>query len=121
MADLPGLIEGAHLNKGLGHQFLKHIQRTKAICYVIDFSSRSEPLEVYNMLRRELNEYDPQLLQKPSMIIANKMDLVKSRKHWDQLSHTLPLPTIPISAKKESGIELVKLQLKKLIHPTTVQ
>ena len=76
VADLPGLIEGASEGVGLGHKFLKHIERTKIIAHVIDMSSIEgrDPVEDYIKIRKELEEFSPKLLTKPEIIIANKMD-----------------------------------------------
>ena len=76
VADLPGLIEGASEGVGLGHKFLKHIERTKMIAHVIDMSSAEgrNPVEDYIKIRKELEEFSPKLLTKPEIIIANKMD-----------------------------------------------
>ena len=76
VADLPGLIEGASEGVGLGHKFLKHIERTKIIAHVIDMSSAEgrDPVEDYIKIRKELEEFSPKLLTKPEIIIANKMD-----------------------------------------------
>ena len=76
VADLPGLIEGASVGVGLGHKFLKHIERTKIIAHVIDMSSAEgrDPVEDYIKIRKELEEFSPKLLTKPEIIIANKMD-----------------------------------------------
>jgi GTP-binding protein len=81
VADLPGLIDGAHLNRGLGINFLRHIGRCLCLVFVIDFSPDSSsalpPWEVYSTLRSELSHYDAAagLLSRPSLIVANKMDL----------------------------------------------
>lgn len=73
---MPGLIEGAHENKGLGHQFLRHIERTKVILYIIDGSGDDErrPINDYKVLRNELKMYDPNLLNFKSLIAVNKSD-----------------------------------------------
>lgn len=74
MADIPGLIEGAHLGKGLGLLFLRHIERTKVLVYLIDLSD-PDPEKSYQELRRELKSYNPALLKKKSLILYNKLDL----------------------------------------------
>lgn len=76
VADLPGLIEGASTGVGLGHKFLKHIERTKIIAHVIDMSAEEgrDPYEDYVAIRKELEDFSPKLLTKPEIIIANKMD-----------------------------------------------
>lgn len=79
LADLPGLIEGASLGKGLGIKFLKHIKRTKALIHVISAES-TDPLGDYEAIRKELAEYDPDLLEKPEIIVINKTDLVSGER-----------------------------------------
>ena len=74
MADIPGLISGAHANRGLGHHFLRHIERTSLLCYVIDLGSAHPPLEQLLALRTELDLYQPGLSQRPCVIVANKGD-----------------------------------------------
>lgn len=79
MADIPGLIEGASDNKGLGLAFLKHIARTKLIVYIIDATDR-EPGADLSTLQRELTQYDPTLIKKPCMIVFNKIDLLNTQQ-----------------------------------------
>src|SRR5690625_2503212 len=77
MADLPGLIEGAHEGIGLGHQFLRHVERTRVILHVIDMAGIEgrDPYDDYVKINRELNAYDPRIMDRPQMIVANKMDM----------------------------------------------
>lgn len=77
MADLPGLIEGAHSGIGLGHQFLRHIERTRVIVHVIDMAAIEgrDPYEDYVTINNELQEYNMRLLERPQIIVANKMDM----------------------------------------------
>ena len=77
MADLPGLIEGASQGVGLGHQFLRHIERTKVIVHVIDMSATDgrDPYEDYKVINAELGEYNMRLLERPQVVVANKMDI----------------------------------------------
>lgn len=83
VADLPGLIEGASSGVGLGHKFLKHIERTKIIAHVIDMAGEEgrNPYDDYIKIRKELEEFSPKLLMKPEIIIANKMDGVKAKNN----------------------------------------
>jgi GTP-binding protein len=76
VADLPGLIEGAHEGHGLGHQFLRHIERTKVLIHLVDVSGASgrDPVDDFDAIRRELELYNPALLEKPQLVAANKMD-----------------------------------------------
>ncbi len=75
LADIPGLVEGAHANRGLGHNFLRHVERTSLLCYVLDLASEQPPLEQLTMLRRELELYQPGLAQQPCLLVANKADV----------------------------------------------
>ena len=77
VADIPGLIEGAHENKGLGHEFLRHIARCNLLLFVLDMagSEGREPIDDFQTLRRELKLYDPRLAARRFAVVANKMDL----------------------------------------------
>lgn len=76
VADIPGLIEGAHLGIGLGHEFLRHIERTRVLLYILDLSREKEIWKDFKVLRKELEHYNPSLLQKDFLIALNKVDLV---------------------------------------------
>ncbi len=78
MADIPGLIEGAHLGKGMGIQFLRHIQRTRILVYLLDITS-TDPSGDLETLRKEMKSFDPMLVEKPSIVVFNKIDLVQDR------------------------------------------
>ena len=82
MADIPGLIEGAHEGHGLGLQFLRHIERTRLLLYLIDVSVGNEtnPVSQLEVLRSELEEHDPKLVRKPAAVVASKMDSVEGEK-----------------------------------------
>jgi len=93
MADLPGLLEGAHKNHGLGHSFLRHIERTKLLLLVADVSGfRLSPqhpyrscLETVILLNRELELYDETLFNKPALLVINKLDTLASRKTYEEI------------------------------------
>lgn len=117
VADIPGLIEGAHNNVGLGHDFLRHIVRCKLLVFVIDMagSEGREPIEDLGKLREELKMYDPTLADRPWLIVANKMDLPDAEeklKHFKQRFRRVEI--IPISAKDGEGIEAFKARLAEL-------
>jgi len=77
LADIPGLVEGAHENKGLGHHFLRHIERTRVLIHIIDAADESiDPMEQWNILRHEFAEYSESLLSRPCLVVANKSDLL---------------------------------------------
>jgi GTPase len=87
LADVPGLIAGAHAGAGLGHQFLRHIERTRALVHVLEVSVAPgrTPLRDYLALRRELALYDPELARRSEIVALNKMDLPATRKRWPAL------------------------------------
>ena len=77
LADIPGLIEGAHQGKGLGLEFLRHIQRTKVLIYLFDITTDENLWEQYQTLKKELEKYDKNLLKRPHIIVFNKIDMIK--------------------------------------------
>ena len=108
MADLPGLIEGASSGAGLGFQFLKHIERTRVIVHVIDMASSEgrEPYQDYLLINRELEIYNPKLLLRPQIIVANKMDLQESNIHLETFKKQVEnVPIIPISAYTKENLD----------------
>ncbi|MGH9173554.1 MAG: GTPase ObgE [Vicinamibacterales bacterium] len=109
VADVPGLIEGAHEGHGLGHQFLKHIERTKVLIHLVDVSGASgrEPVEDLAIIRRELERYNQSLLEKPELIVANKIDAVDEPERVSALearARGLGLPFFRISAVTGEGV-----------------
>lgn len=117
MADIPGLIEGAHGGAGLGHEFLKHIERTTILAHIIDImpTDGADPAENYNAIRRELAQYSKELAKKPEIIIANKIDLDPDGKIVENLSKSLAKIVCPISAVTGAGIkELTEVLWQKV-------
>jgi len=109
VADIPGIIENAHLNKGLGIEFLKHIERTSALVFVIDASGSEDrdPFEDYSILRKEIGAYNPDLLEKPFVVALNKIDCVESSEHINSFKERFegsPDQLFPISAKDKKGL-----------------
>ena len=129
VADLPGLIEGAHLGLGLGIQFLKHIERTRVIVHVIDMSSSEgrDPVDDYKKINLELESYNPDLLKRPQIIVANKMDLPGAEENLEEFKKQLNVEVIPISAfTKDNLNELIykvadKLDEVKLIPDEIIE
>ena len=114
LADIPGIISGAHNNRGLGLSFLRHIQRTKVLAYVIDVSDSSAPPDVvYREIQKELLHYDEALLRKPTVVIANKMDKEGAEEGLETLKKCTRLPIVPISARKNENIEGVAQMLRQ--------
>ncbi|XP_067227551.1 mitochondrial ribosome-associated GTPase 2 isoform X1 [Chanodichthys erythropterus] len=97
VADIPGLIPGAHLNRGLGVSFLRHIERCRVLLYVLDMSS-AEPWEQFQQLCFELDQYKPHLSHRPHAIVANKMDLPEARQNLEALRSRVHQTVIPVSA-----------------------
>ncbi|KAM8735646.1 GTP-binding protein 10 [Acanthopagrus schlegelii] len=137
VADLPGLIEGAHLNKGMGHKFLKHVERTKQLMFVIDvcgFQLASNTpfrsaFEAVQLLTKELELYKEELVSKPALLVVNKMDLPHAEEKLEELKEQLQKPdefsdllpddmipknyltfrhVLPVSASTGFGIEHLK-------------
>jgi GTP-binding protein len=107
IADLPGLIEGAHRGVGLGDAFLRHIERTRLILHLIDIApadGQPAPDQAYHVIRRELQEYSPTLAAKPELIVANKMDLTGSLPALHQLRQSLQAEILTASAITGEGL-----------------
>lgn len=92
MADLPGLIEGASEGKGLGHQFLRHIERCRVIIHVIDMGANDgrDPVEDYKIINDELGQYEYRLLERPQIVLANKMDIEEAQENLDRFQKAYP-------------------------------
>ncbi len=120
MADIPGLIEGAHSGAGLGYKFLKHIERTAILAHILDImpTDGSDPVENYNAIRHELEQYSKALAQKQEVIVANKTDLDPDGKIIEDLREKLNKEIHPISAVTGSGVnglsELLWQKVKEL-------
>lgn len=111
IADIPGLIEGAHENRGLGHEFLRHITRCRVLLFVIDMagSEGRDPISDLEILRTEIKEYDVELAKFPWKIIANKMDLESSTENLEIFRQRFPkIEIIPISSEEGSGLDDLK-------------
>lgn len=106
VADLPGLIEGASLGSGLGDQFLRHIERTRVIAHVIDMGSTEgrNPYEDYLIINKELENFNPKILEKPQIIIANKMDMPDSMKNLEEFKKKVNLDIYPVKAITNEGL-----------------
>jgi GTP-binding protein len=111
LADLPGLIEGAHEGVGLGHQFLRHVERTRIILHVIDMSGSEErdPYEDWKQINEELRLYNEKLSQRPQIVVANKMDLPESEANLEEFKKKVEslanVQVFPVSAATSQGIQ----------------
>ncbi|TAA69191.1 GTPase ObgE [Planococcus salinarum] len=123
MADLPGLIEGAHEGIGLGHQFLRHIERTRVIIHVIDMSGMEgrDPYEDYVTINEELKQYNMRLTERPQLIVANKMDMPDSEENLEAFRKKLPEDTkiFPISAISRMGLNNLLFAIADLLEVTS--
>ena len=118
MADLPGLIEGASLGQGLGDKFLKHVERTKVIAHVIDMASVEgrDPYEDYQLINKELKEFNEKLLEKPQIIIANKSDLDGFKDNLDKFKKKVKdIKIFEVSAATKTGLQDVADYLGELL------
>lgn len=117
IADIPGLIEGASENRGLGHRFLRHIERCKALIFIIDMAGCDgrDPHQDYCILRKELNRYDPILLEKKHIVIANKMDLEASQENLKAFKDKESVTIVSISCVEGEGIDALKKALWEII------
>jgi len=108
MADLPGLIEGAHEGVGLGHQFLRHVERTRVVVHVIDMAGTEgrDPYEDFKTINQELYEYDATILERPQIIVANKMDIPEAADNLEIFKEELgdKHPIYPISTVTRTGL-----------------
>ncbi|XP_028409973.1 mitochondrial ribosome-associated GTPase 2-like [Dendronephthya gigantea] len=113
VADIPGLIEGAHMNKGLGHSFLRHIERCRCLLYVTDIS-QDNPASHLRMLKKELDLYKTGLSSLPAAVVANKIDLLKDSTNLETQFKHIPLPFIAVSGKLGTNIANLKVFIRKL-------
>jgi GTP-binding protein len=117
MADIPGLIEGAHENRGLGHQFLRHIERCTLLVFILDMagSENRKPWDDFRILERELALYSPILARKPRLVVANKMDLPEAAANLAKFCEKVPVLVVPISCYSLEGFENLKATLWKFV------
>ena len=119
IADVPGLIEGASSGAGLGHAFLRHVERTRVLVHVVDGSDR-DPEWDYNVIRDELNAHDPALVEKPMLVAFNKIDLPSAAEAWPAFRKARArdgVDAIPISAASGEGIDTFRRTLADLLPP----
>ncbi|MCL6477154.1 MAG: GTPase ObgE [Peptococcaceae bacterium] len=119
VADIPGLIEGAHAGYGLGHEFLRHVERTRVLVHLVDISGYEgrDPVKDFHMVNRELALYNPRLAEKPMLVAANKMDLPGAGENFASLCQQLGdrYEAFPISALTGEGVERLVARLGRLL------
>lgn len=118
VADIPGLIEGAHAGRGLGDQFLRHIERTRLLVHLLDGSS-PDPLADFEAINRELAEYNPRLAARPQLVVFNKIDLPEARERWPQVTAALAargLPHMAISAATRENVRELSFRIAEMLQ-----
>jgi len=119
ICDVPGLIEGAHMNVGLGHEFLRHIERCKILVMLLDMAGTDgrNPWDDYKQLLKELELYDPALLERPRLVVANKMDEPQAEKLLKQFKAKIKkVSVLPISAAFDQGMDKFKEVIRTAVE-----
>ncbi len=119
LADIPGLIEGASQGAGLGHEFLRHIERTKFLIHVIDISDFRErdPIEAFELINKELVSYSPKLLEKPQIVVGNKIDILSDKSLIKRLKNYFDskgYPFVPVSLATKEGVDELINKIKEI-------
>jgi GTP-binding protein len=117
LADIPGLIEGASENRGLGHRFLRHVERCALLLIIVDMAGNDgrDPADDYRQLLNELKLYDPALLKKPRLLAANKMDLPDAAANLARFRRRHKVDVVEISCLEGTGLERLKKELLKRV------
>ena len=121
MADVPGIIEGAAKGVGLGLAFLKHLERSKVLVYVIDMAGTDnrEPWTDYEVLKKEIDEYSAELAERPCLVVANKMDTEAARENLPRFVKETGVEPIAISCDSREGLDVFKTALRDIVKPVT--
>ncbi|MBI5385805.1 MAG: GTPase ObgE [Verrucomicrobia bacterium] len=122
VCDVPGLIEGAHRNVGLGHEFLRHIERCKVLVLLLDMAGADNraPWDDHRHLIEELGLYDPALLEKPRLVVANKMDEPVAEQNLRKFKRRVPkTPVLPMAAAFDEGVERFKDEIREAVNEAT--
>ncbi len=118
LADMPGLIKGAHEGKGLGIQFLRHIERTKVLIHLVSMSGERDPVEDYKAIRKELASYGARLDERPEIVVASKMDSEGALERKEKFDKALGIHSLPLCSLTHEGIQEIILKTKELIDVT---
>ena len=119
VCDVPGLIEGAHMNVGLGHEFLRHIKRCKVLVLLLDMAGTDgrNPWDDYKQLLKELELYDPGFLKKPRLVVANKMDEAVAEENLKTFKKKFKkVPLLPISAAFDQGMQVFRQTIREAVE-----
>ncbi|OGW91588.1 MAG: hypothetical protein A3D28_04515 [Omnitrophica bacterium RIFCSPHIGHO2_02_FULL_63_14] len=116
LADIPGIIEGAHQGRGMGLEFLKHIERTRALLHMVDMAAFEgrDPLADYQALNSEMRSYSPMLLTKEQIVVANKMDIPAAAENLKRFRKRVKKEIFPISAVTGAGVDALLNRLRKI-------
>jgi GTP-binding protein len=117
LADLPGLIEGAHAGAGLGHQFLRHVERTRLLVHMLD-GAAADPLSHFDQINQELVLFNPALADRPQIVVLNKMDLPEARDRWPEVEAAVQareLTAYAISAATGEGVHTLMAQVGQML------
>ena len=119
MADVPGIIEGAAKGVGLGLAFLRHLERSKVLVYVIDMagSDNREPWTDYKVLRKEIDEYSVELAERPFLVVANKLDVECAKENLGRFEEETGVKPICISCETREGVDAFMRELRKVVNP----
>ena len=127
VADIPGLIEGAHEGHGLGHEFLRHVERTGLLVHLVEAVpiDESDPVRNYRMIRHELEQYSPALATRPELLVVTKLDLTGAEEARARISRELGRETLAISAVTGVGVDVLLRAIQQRLvesrssHPET--
>ena len=121
MADVPGIIEGAAKGVGLGLAFLKHLERSHVLVYVIDMAGTDarEPWTDYKVLKKEIDEYSEELAARPFLVVANKMDAPESAENLPRFIKETGVEPIAVSCETREGLDVFREALRKIVNPKT--
>ena len=121
MADVPGIIEGAARGVGLGLDFLKHLERSRVLVYVIDLAGTDnrEPWSDYKILRKEIDEYSQELADRPALVVVNKCDTEAAQANLERFVEETGVRPIAISCASGEGLDKFKAALRELVKPVT--
>ena len=121
VADVPGIIEGAAKGVGLGLAFLKHLERSRVLVYVIDMAGTDnrEPWKDYEVLRREIEEYSAELASRPSIVVANKMDQDAAKENIGRFAAETGVEPLPVSCASREGLDAFLARLRETVRPKT--
>jgi GTP-binding protein len=118
LADLPGLIEGAHVGVGLGHEFLRHVERTCVLVHLVEPfpADRSDPVQNYRIIRRELELHSKALAEKPELVVVSKCELTGSEEIRQRLGREIGRDVLAISAATGQGLAQLVRKVDELLH-----